>query len=137
AEYRQGMLSFSGSEEWEQDAGLLSFGPARGICKPLTWSEEDRIPFDVDTGSRITPELGGGIRLRRAYHETETLSLKRIRGSLIYQPIDGLFLPPIEIDLSEIAKLGLSGNASQASLSADRDEAEPLQSRRCRTKGAP
>jgi hypothetical protein len=100
AEYRQGMLSFSGGEEWEQDAGLLSFGPARGICKPLTWSEEERIPFDIDTGSRITPELGGGIRLRRAYHESETLSLKRISGSLIYQPIDGLFLPPIEIDLS-------------------------------------
>jgi hypothetical protein len=51
-------------------------------------------------GSRITPELGGGIRLRRAYHESDTLSLKRISGTLIYQPIEGLFLPPIDIDLS-------------------------------------
>lgn len=98
--YSQGMLSFSGSEEWEHESGLLSFGPAHSTCIPLVWEEEDRIPFDLDVGSRITPELGGGIRLRKAYHESDTLSLKHISGTLIYQPIEGLFLPPIDIDLS-------------------------------------
>jgi hypothetical protein len=98
--YCQGMLSFSGSEEWERESGLLNFGPTNGTCIPLVWGEDDQIPFDLDVGSRITPEPGGGVRLRKAYHESDTLSLKRISGTLIYQPIEGLFLPPINIDLS-------------------------------------
>ncbi|WP_222909695.1 toxin VasX [Pseudomonas sp. DNDY-54] len=98
--YSQGMLSFSGSEEWERESGLLSFGPTNGMCIPLVWGEDDQIPFDLDVGSRITAEPGGGVRLRKAYHESDTLSLKRISGTLIYQPIEGLFLPPINIDLS-------------------------------------
>lgn len=98
--YSQGMLSFGGSEEWESESGLLHFGPSGSTCTSLVWGEEDPIPFDLDVGSRITPELGGGVRLRKAYHESDTLSLKRISGMLIYQPIEGLFLPPINIDLS-------------------------------------
>ncbi|HDZ57909.1 MAG TPA: hypothetical protein ENI17_09475 [Pseudomonas xinjiangensis] len=99
-EYRQGMLSFSGQEEWAWHKGLLDFGPARATCSPLSWNEADPIPFHKDEGARITPEMGGGIRLRRAYHESETATLRRISGTLIYQPIDGLYLPPIDIDLS-------------------------------------
>lgn len=37
--------------------------------------------------------------LRRAYHE-DVEDLAAIRGSLTYQPIEGLYLAPIDIDLS-------------------------------------
>nr|WP_298116390.1 toxin VasX [uncultured Pseudomonas sp.] len=96
-EYRQGMVSFDGVEEWKHETGL--FGSA-SRCIPLVWSEEDPIPFDLDTGSRVTPEPDGSVRLRRAYHEQGLESLVGVRGSLTYQPIDGLYLPPIDIDLS-------------------------------------
>ena len=96
-EYRQGMLSFDGVEEWKHETGL--FGSA-SRCGPLVWGEDDPIPFDLDSGSRVTPEPDGSVRLRRAYHEQGFESLMGVRGSLTYQPIDGLCLPPIDIDLS-------------------------------------
>ena len=96
-QYRQGMVSFDGIEEWKYETGM--FGSARR-CVPLVWSEEDPIPFDLDSGSRVTPEPDGSVRLRRAYHEQGLESLVGVRGSLTYQPIDGLYLPPIDIDLS-------------------------------------
>jgi len=96
-EYRQGMVSFDGHEEWTRTTGL--FGSA-GRCTPLVWGEDDPIPFDLDTGSRVAPEPDGSVRLRRVYHEDGLDSLVAIRGSLTYQPIDGLFLPPIDIELS-------------------------------------
>ena len=54
----------------------------------------------LDTGSRVTPEPDGSVRLRRAYHEPEGQTLVRIRGTLIYQPVEGISLPPIDIDVS-------------------------------------
>ncbi|MBA1274950.1 toxin VasX [Stutzerimonas azotifigens] len=95
-EYRQGMVSFDGHEEWKRSSGLL--GSAKR-CVPLIWGEDDLIPFDLDIGSRVTPEPDGSARLRRAYHE-DVEDLAAIRGSLTYQPVEGLYLPPIDIDLS-------------------------------------
>ncbi len=95
--YRQGMVSFEGHEEWKHKTGL--FGSA-SRCIPLVWDEEDPIPFDLDSGTRIAPEPDGSVRLRRAYHDDGLSTLVRIVGSLTYQPIDGLYLPPIDIDLS-------------------------------------
>lgn len=95
-EYRQGMVSFDGHEEWQRSTGLL--GSAKR-CVPLVWGEDDPIPFDLDIGSRVAPEADGSVRLRRAYLE-EVEDLAAIRGSLTYQPIEGLYLPPIDIDLS-------------------------------------
>lgn len=96
-EYLQGMVSFDGHEEWTRQTGL--FGSA-GRCTPLVWGEDDPIPFDLDTGSRVAPEPDGSVRLRRVYHDDGLDTLVAVRGSLTYQPIDGLFLPPIDIDLS-------------------------------------
>jgi hypothetical protein len=113
-EYRQGMLSFDGEEEWEQAIGLFS---KVKHCRPLVWGEYDRLPFDLDTGthvrpdnnSLIPPELfrnnrsvpqGNGLRLRRVYHNEGDARLITVRGRLTYQPIDGLYLPPIDIDVS-------------------------------------
>ncbi len=95
-EYRQGMVSFDGQEEWKRSTGLL--GSAKR-CVPLIWGEEDAIPFGLDIGSRVTPEADGSVRLRRAYHE-DVEDLAAIRGSLTYQPVEGLYLPPVDIDLS-------------------------------------
>jgi hypothetical protein len=95
--YRQGMVSFEGHEEWKHKTGL--FGSA-SRCIPLVWGEEDPIPFDLDIGSRVRPEPDGSVRLRRAYHDDGLSTLVRVVGSLTYQPIDGLYLPPIDIDLS-------------------------------------
>jgi hypothetical protein len=96
-EYRQGMVSFEGHEEWKHETGL--FGSA-SRCVPLVWGEEDPIPFGLDSGSRVPPEPDGSVRLRRAYHDDGFSTLARVVGSLTYQPIDGLYLPPIDIDLS-------------------------------------
>lgn len=90
------MISFDGQEEWKLATSL--FG-STGRCVPLVWGEEDPIPFDPDIGSRVAPEPGGSVRLRRTYHEGIE-DLAAIRGSLTYQPIEGLYLPPIDIDLS-------------------------------------
>ncbi len=95
-EYRQGMVSFDGHEEWKRSSGLL--GSAKR-CVPLIWGEDDAIPFDLDIGSRVKTEADGSVRLRRAYHE-DVEDLTAIRGSLTYQPIEGLYLSPIDIDLS-------------------------------------
>jgi hypothetical protein len=54
----------------------------------------------LDTGSRVAPEPDGSVRLRRAYHEPEGQTLVRIRGTLTYQPVEGISLPPIDIDVS-------------------------------------
>ena len=67
---------------------------------PLVWGEDDPIPLYVDTGNRVAPEPDGSLRLSYAYHESEGKKLKRISGTLIYQPIEGLYMPPLEIDLS-------------------------------------
>lgn len=95
-EYRQGMVSFDGHEEWQRSTGLT--GSAKR-CVPLVWGEDDPIPFDPDVGTRVAQEVDGSVRLRRAYHE-DVEDLTAIRGSLTYQPIEGLYLPPIDIDLS-------------------------------------
>ncbi|MGE8503728.1 MAG: hypothetical protein ACN6P1_16005 [Pseudomonas sp.] len=47
----------------------------------------------------MQPKADGSVRLRRAYHE-DIEDLVAIRGSLTYQPIEGLYLAPIDIDLS-------------------------------------
>lgn len=95
-EYRQGMVSFDGYEEWQRSTGLMS---STKRCMPLVWGEDDPIPLDLDVGTRVEPEADGSVRLRRAYHE-DGEDLVAIRGSLTYQPIDGLYLAPIDIDLS-------------------------------------
>lgn len=95
-EYRQGMVSFDGHEEWKRSTGLL--GSAKR-CVRLVWGEDDAIPFDLDIGSRVKPEPDGSLRLRRAYYEGVE-DLAAIRGNLTYQPVEGLYLPPIDIDLS-------------------------------------
>ncbi|KFX68547.1 hypothetical protein TMS3_0118025 [Pseudomonas taeanensis MS-3] len=95
--YRQGMLSFDGHEEWQQHSSLFR---STTRCLPLVWGEEDPIPFDPDSGTRIAPEPDGSVRLRRVYHDDGLSTLVRVVGSLTYQPIDGLYLPPIDIDLS-------------------------------------
>lgn len=97
--YQQGMVSFDGFEEWSHSRGLLDFSDSRN-CVPLVWGEDDPIPLYVDTGSRVAPEPDGSLRLSYAYHESEGKKLKRISGTLIYQPIEGLYMPPLEIDLS-------------------------------------
>lgn len=96
-EYQQGMITFSGYEEWEQSHGLL--GDATLRCIPLTWGEDDPIPFDPDIGSpHGSPN--DGIRLRRAYHDGPFERLVAIRGSLTYTPVEGLSLPAIDIEVS-------------------------------------
>jgi len=96
--YRQGMVSFEGHEEWRYGASLLGF-KVTSNCIRLAWGETDRLPFSPEVGSRVQPARGG-IRLCRAYHETDTSRLVAIRGSLAYQPVEGLYLPPIDIDVS-------------------------------------
>ncbi|EJO94410.1 hypothetical protein A471_08258 [Ectopseudomonas mendocina DLHK] len=95
-EYRQGMVSFDGHEEWQRSLGLRGLSTR---CVPLVWGEDDTIPFDLDVGTRVQPEADGSVRLRRAYHE-DVEKLIAIRGSLTYQPIEGLYLAAIDIDLS-------------------------------------
>ncbi|MFV0888350.1 toxin VasX [Metapseudomonas otitidis] len=95
-EYQQGMITFSGYEEWEQSHGLL--GDATLRCIPLTWGEDDPIPFDPDIGSPHGPPTDG-IRLRRAYHDGPFERLVAIRGSLTYTPVEGLSLPAIDIEV--------------------------------------
>ncbi|AVO52230.1 hypothetical protein [Ectopseudomonas mendocina] len=91
------MVSFDGYEEWQRSAGLT--GSAKR-CIPLVWGgEDDPIPLDLDVVTRVQPEADGSARLRRAYHE-DVEKLIAIRGSLTYQPIEGLYLAPIDIDLS-------------------------------------
>jgi hypothetical protein len=62
-----------------------------------------------DSNSIIPPELfrndrsvaqSNGLRLRRAYHTDGDARLIAVRGKLTYQPIDGLYLPPIDIDVN-------------------------------------
>lgn len=50
-------------------------------------------------GPRKKTEADGSVRLRRVYHQ-DVEDLPAIRGSLTYQPIEGLYLPPMDIDLS-------------------------------------
>ena len=95
-EYRQGMISFDGEEEWKQKADLFS---STGRCMPLVWDEDDPIPFAPDTGGRVVREPAG-LTLRRAYHDEGYSRLVAIRGRLTYQPIEGLILPPIDIELN-------------------------------------
>lgn len=95
-EYKQGMVSFDGHEEWQRSLGLRGLSTR---CVPLVWGEDDPIPFDLDVGTRVQPEADGSVRLRRAYHE-DVEKLIAIRGSLTYQPIEGLYLAAIDIDLS-------------------------------------
>lgn len=64
-------------------------------CVPLAWGEDAPIPLDPDVVTRVH----GSVRLRRTYHE-DIEDLVAIRGSLAYQPIEGLYLAPIDIDLS-------------------------------------
>ncbi|WP_165666461.1 toxin VasX [Metapseudomonas otitidis] len=96
-EYQQGMITFSGYEEWERSHGLLDDATLR--CIPLTWGEDDPIPFDPDIGSPHGPQ-SDGIRLRRAYHDGPFERLVAIRGSLTYTPVEGLSLPAIDIEVS-------------------------------------
>jgi hypothetical protein len=97
-EYRHGMLSLEGHEEWQTERGLLDFGSPLLRCVPFAQGEDE--PMTLDNGSRVTPEPDGSVRLRRAYHEPEGQTLVRIRGTLIYQPVEGISLPPIDIDVS-------------------------------------
>lgn len=94
--YRQGMVSFEGEEEWKQSTGVFS---SVSRTRPLVWEETDPIPFDPDIGTRI-PGESGGIRLRRAYHDEGESRLVAVRGRLTYQPIEGLLLPPIDIEVT-------------------------------------
>ncbi len=112
--YRQGMVSFDGEEEWEQKTGLFS---STRHCRALVWDEGDRLPFDPDTGTHVRPDSNSrvphelfrnnrvapqsnGLRLRRAYHPDDDARLIAVRGKLTYQPIEGLYLPSIDIDVS-------------------------------------
>lgn len=95
-EYRQGMISFDGEEEWKRQADLFN---SIGQCVPLVWDESDPIPFDPDIGSRVVRQPAG-FTLRRAYHEESYSRLVAVRGRLTYQPIEGLILPPIDVELS-------------------------------------
>ena len=97
--YQQGMVSFSGTEDWIQERPLMDFSPPRKLSLPLEWGEEDPNPLKLESGSRILREPGV-LRLSAAYHQSDTLKLFRIHGTLIYQPSEGLYLPSIEIDLS-------------------------------------
>jgi hypothetical protein len=96
--YRQGMISFDGHEEWDFDQGLLSL--SKRIHKPLQWGESDPIPLSEEVGTRVTPEPGGVLCLSSAWHNSDTMTFQGIKGHLTYQPIEGLYLPPIEIDVS-------------------------------------
>lgn len=98
-DYEQGMVIFEGMEEWSISRGMLDFSDNRN-CVPLIWGEEDPIPLYKETGSRVEPQPPGYVRLSRAYHEIEGKRLKRISGTLIFQPIEGLYMPPLDIDLS-------------------------------------
>jgi hypothetical protein len=94
--YRQGMVCFDGMEEWSFSRGMFDFSDSRS-CVPLVWGEDDPIPLYVETGSRVVPEPDGSLRLSYAYHESEGKKLKRISGTLIYQPIEGLYMPPLDV----------------------------------------
>lgn len=98
-DYEQGMVIFDGMEEWSISRGMLDFSDNRS-CVPLVWGEEDPIPLYKETGSRVEPQPSGYVRLSRAYHEIEGKRLKRISGTLTFQPIEGLYMPPLDIDLS-------------------------------------
>ena len=97
-EYRPGMVSLEGYEEWQTERGLLDFGSPLLRCVPFARGEDE--PMTLDTGSRVAPEPDGSVRLRRAYHEPEGQTLVRICGTLTYQPVEGISLPPIDIDVS-------------------------------------
>ena len=99
ASYVQGMVSFTGVEEWTLERALLGSRPQVLDSVALEWGEEDPIPLHQESGSRIRP-AEGMLRLSAAYHQTDFRSLSRIHGTLIFQPIDGLYLPPIDIDVS-------------------------------------
>ncbi len=81
---------------WQRSLGLRGLSTR---CIPLVWGEDDPIPLDTDIGTRVDPEADDSVRLRRAYLE-DVEKLIAIRGSLTYQPIEGLYLAPIDIDLS-------------------------------------
>jgi hypothetical protein len=49
---------------------------------------------------RVTPEPGGVLCLSSARHNSDTMTFQGIKGHLTYQPIDGLYLPSIEINVS-------------------------------------
>ena len=97
-EYRQGMVSFEGTEHWQYSSGLFGLGGS-DQCLRLAWDENDTLPFYPDMGRRA-PASANGLRLCRAYHETNGASLVAIRGSLTYQPVEELYLPAIDIDIS-------------------------------------
>ncbi|MDH1263451.1 hypothetical protein [Pseudomonas sp. GD03944] len=91
------MISFEGHKEWTQKTVLFALASR---CIPLVWSDEDTITFDLDNGTRSVPEPDGSVRLRRAYHDDGLSTLTRVEGRLTYQPIENLYLPPIDIKLS-------------------------------------
>ena len=97
-EYRQGMVSFEGTEHWQYSSGLFGLGSS-AQCLRLAWDEHDTLPFYPDIGNPA-PASVNGLRLCRAYHETNGARLVAIRGSLTYQPIEELYLPAIYIDIS-------------------------------------
>ncbi|BAQ77457.1 uncharacterized protein POS17_5763 [Pseudomonas sp. Os17] len=97
--YQQGMVSFSGVEEWTQEQPLMDFSPPRKISYPLEWGEEDPNPLKQEFGSRIRQEPGV-LCLSAAYHQNGAMKLTGIRGNLIYQPIEGIYLPLIDVNLS-------------------------------------
>ena len=92
------MIRLDGHEEWETERGLLDFGPR--LIRRVPFAPEEDQPLTLDTGSRVAPEADGSIRLRRPYHEPEGQTLVRIRGTLTYEPVEGIQLPPIDIDVS-------------------------------------
>ena len=97
-EYRQGMVSFEGTEHWQYSSGLFGLGGS-AQCLRLAWDEHDKLPFYPDIGSPAPASING-LRLCRAYHETNGARLIAIRGSLTYQPVEELYLPAIDIDIS-------------------------------------
>ncbi|GAA6131488.1 toxin VasX [Halopseudomonas sabulinigri] len=97
-EYRQGMVSFEGTEHWQYSSGLFGLGGSTQ-CLRLAWDEHDTLPFYPDIGNPARASTNG-LRLCRAYHETNGAHLAAIRGSLTYQPVEELYLPAIDIDIS-------------------------------------
>ncbi|BAQ82038.1 hypothetical protein [Pseudomonas sp. St29] len=97
--YQHGMVIFSGVEEWTQEQPLMDFSPPRKISYPLEWGEEDPNPLKQEFGSRIRQEPCV-LCLSAAYHQNGAMKLTGIRGNLIYQPIEEIYLPLIDVNLS-------------------------------------
>lgn len=83
------MIHFKGEEIW---GGIFGFGSLR---KSVEWTGKD---FDKHAGSRVNIDIGVAT-YRRVYHpDRNGRELNKINGKLSYSPLEGLILPPVDVE---------------------------------------